>query len=398
MNWLKRIQICWLGCLLASMAGALAGCGTPQFAMASNAHLEKYRKVYLLPSHDDARSVTPRILGRLTKTGFDAILVSSNTPGLRQGSGFVITPEGHVLTCAHVIGQLTNATVWINGMRYPCSVLASDTNADLALLRVEADHLPFRPVMFATETNYAMGQDVFTMGFPLVAVLGSEPRLNKGLISAAVGINDNPKFVQISAASQPGDSGGPLLNPRGEAIGVIAGTLNPIRVAVETGGALPQNVNFAIKANIVRAFLETNHITLPAAVGGTATFSVTATGTPAPAYQWAFNNTNNPSGANNEGFEGTRKSLALVRSGIVTDEELKQPALVCVFGYNSVAGLRPGFKRIEIAFFDLDTHAAIFKAGQYQDRLSSENAELDRLFMEISNKFFPNRLTNPFLR
>jgi serine protease Do len=366
MNLARRFRICLFFLLLLLIARSLTGCGTPQFAMAQDAHLEKYRKVYLVPSRGDPRSVTPRMLGRLRETGFDAILVSSNTPGLSQGSGFVITPQGHVLTCAHVIAQLTNATVWINGRRYPCNLLACDTNADLALLQVDADHLPFRPMQFAAETNYAMGQDVYTMGFPLVAVLGSEPRLDKGLISATVGVDDNPKFLQVSAAVQPGNSGGPLLNPRGEAIGVISATLNPLRIAMETGG-LPQNVNFAIKANIIRAFLETNHITLP------------------------------QSGPGDEGFEAAKQSLALVRAGIVTEDELKQPALVCAFRYNSGFDYRWRFRQLEIDFFDLKTRSPVFKAVQNGDSLSSENAELDRLFWEISNKFFLGH-PNPFRR
>jgi serine protease Do len=363
-NWMLRIRICWLSCLTV-LAGTLTGCVTPQFAVAPDAHLEKYRKVYLVPSRGDPRSITPRILGRLREAGFEATLVSSNTPVASQGTGFIITPEGHILTCAHVIDPLTNATVWINNIRYPCSVLVCDTNSDLALLHVEADHLPFRPMQFAAQTNYAMGQDVYTMGFPLVGVLGSEPRLNKGLLSATVGMNDDPKSVQVSAAVQPGNSGGPLLNPRGETIGIVSATLNPLSVAAQTGGAIPQNVNFAIKANIIRAFLETNHITLPA------------------------------SSTNDDGFEGAKKSLALVRAGNVTDEDLKQPTLVCLFGYYSVFDYWWRFRQIEIEFIDLKTHSAVFKIVQNGDSMTAENGELDKLFATISDKFFPGQ-RNPF--
>jgi serine protease Do len=364
-NWILRTRIRWLCLFLLVIAGSLTGCSTPQMAVAPDAHLEKYRKVYLVASRGDPRSVTPRMLGRLRETGFDATLISSNTPVASQGTGFIITPEGDILTCAHVIDPLTNATVWINGTRYPCSVLVCDTNSDLALLHVETDHLPFRPMQFAAETNYAMGQDVYTMGFPLAGVLGSEPRLNKGLLSATVGMSDDPKSVQVSAAVQPGNSGGPLLNPRGEVIGVVAATLNPLSVAAQTGGALPQNVNFAIKASIIRAFLQTNHITLSSFV------------------------------ANDDGFEGAKKSLALLRAGNVTDEELKQPTLVCVFGYYSFFDYWWRFRQIEIEFIDLKTHAAVFKIVQNGDNLTSENGELDKLFAAISDKFFPGQ-RNPF--
>ncbi len=366
MNLASRIRICWC-VFLALICVALAGCVTPQVAIAPDAHLENYRKVYLVPSRGDPRQVTPRMLGRLREAGFDAVEINTNSPVIGgQGSGFIVSPEGHVLTCAHVVERHTNATVWVDGRRYPCKVLACDTNADLALLLVDNDHLPFRPLQFAAETNYAMGADVFTMGFPLVGVLGTEPRLNKGLLSATVGMDDDPKFVQVSAAVQPGNSGGPLLNSRGETIGMVASTLNPFSVALQTGGALPQNVNFAIKANIIRAFLATNQITLP------------------------------PTGTNDEGFEGAKKSLALVRPGEVTDEDLKQPALVCLFGYHSVFGYLWRFSSIEVAFFDAKKGNAVFKTGQFRDDpFASENGQLDRLFVNISDKFFPGR-PNPF--
>jgi hypothetical protein len=368
MNWIKRNPMS--GCvLLALICLSLAGCGTPQIAIAPDAHLDSYKKVYLVPARVDSRNVTPRMLGRLRETGFEAIEISTNSPVLAgQGSGFIISPEGHVLTCAHVIENQTNATIWVEGRRHPCTVLACNTNADLALLKVDDDHVPFRPLQFAAGTNYAMGEDVFTMGFPLVGVLGTEPRLNKGLISATVGLADNPKFVQISAAVQPGNSGGPLLNAHGETIGMVAATLNPFRVALQTGGALPQNVNFAIKGNIIREFLMTNHVALPLA------------------------------GSNDEGFEGAKKSLALVRPGNVTEEELKEPALVCFFGYNSAHGYSWRFRAIEIDFYDAKTGNAVFKTRQLKDDpFASENSQLDQLFVYIYATFFPHR-HNPFIK
>ena len=367
MNRPAQLRGLCLSFLLALISLSFTGCGGRALVnVPPDTHLEKYRRVYLMePTKGDPRSVTPRMLGRLRKAGFDVTQVSPDVPLLGQGSGFVVTPEGDVLTCAHVVGPLTNATVWINGTRFPCNVVVRDTNTDLALLHVDADHLPFRPIPFDADNRYAMGQDVFTMGFPLAAVLGSEPRLNKGLISATVGINDDPKFLQVSAAVQPGNSGGPLLNSRGEAIGVIAKTLDTLNVAVQTG-VLPQNVNFATKIGVIRAFLVTHNITLPT------------------------------TGPTDEGFEATKKSLALVRTGIVTEAELKKPALVCVFGYVSVPGIQRHFSRIAIAFVDLKTGEAVYKIGQStDDRFSSEDGTLDKLFGDIAYKFFPGR-QNPF--
>src|SRR5256885_1274901 len=78
-------------------------------------------------------------------------------------------------------------------------------------------------------------------------------RINKGLVSSAFGIADDTNHVQFSAAVQPGNSGGPLLNERVEVIGVVEATLSASSLLLQ--GSLPQNVNFAIKNGPVREFL-----------------------------------------------------------------------------------------------------------------------------------------------
>src|ERR1051325_9641358 len=112
MAGMKRVRCIWkflvCSCLFLILS-TFTGCITPQVTVAPDAHLEKYRKVFLVPSRGDPRDVTPRILARLRQTGFDAIEVTSNSPAIdSQGSGFVITSQGHVLTCAHVIEKQTN--------------------------------------------------------------------------------------------------------------------------------------------------------------------------------------------------------------------------------------------------------------------------------------------------
>ena len=102
-----------------------------------------------------------------------------------------------------------------------------------------------------------------------------------------------------------------------------------------------------------------------------------------------------PAEAPGEAFEAARQSLGLVREGIVTDEELKQPTMICVFGYFSIFDYYWRFRQLQIAFFDLRKGDELMKVGQFVDDLSSENGELDRLFGEISARFFPGK-PNPF--
>ena len=100
-------------------------------------------------------------------------------------------------------------------------------------------------------TTAKLGESVFTIGYPLVGVLGIAPKLTTGVISATSGVGDDPTAYQISVPLQPGNSGGPLLNMHGEAIGVTNAVLKPLR----GGGPAPQNVNYAVKAEYLRSLL-----------------------------------------------------------------------------------------------------------------------------------------------
>ena len=370
MNRPIRSAGCWLPAIwIAALAFTLTGCVTPQVETQPGAKLESYRKVYLIESSEDPRQVEPRVCSRLEQAGFQVVAVQPDSPPTDiQGSGFLVTTNGHLLTCAHIVGSQARATAWINGRRFVCRVLACDTNLDLALLLTEPEHPPFRPLQLESGTNYRMGEEAFSLGFPLADILGFSPRLNKGMISATVGMGDDPKSIQFSAPVQPGDSGGPLLNSKSEVIGVITSTLNPMKVLVRSGGKLPQNVNFAIKTGPIREFLATAKI---------------AASSPSDEKRSMT-------------FDEAQESLGLVRAGEVTEEELKQPTLICVCRYISFWDMWYRFRAVEIRFYDGQNGDLVLKVGQYRDDpFSNEDAELNHLFAEISDRFFPDQ-PNPF--
>jgi hypothetical protein len=354
---------------VATVFFVVTGCQAPRVAITSAEKLGTYQKVYLVAAPHDFHHAQPRIAIRLRTAGFEVVELKPDSPPVEsQGSGFVLTPAGHVLTALHVLANKTNATVWIQGKRHVGHVTATDTNLDAAIIVLEDQPAPFRPLPFAPDAPCRMGQDVYSMGFPLADTLGTEPRLSKGLVSATVGLEDDPRQVQISVEVQPGSSGGPLLNERGEAVGMVVSTLNPARVFAQTGGKLPQNVNFASKAASLNAFLRASGVLLPVL-------------------------TNQTSGP---GIVAAEQSIALVRAGIVEDKGLKQPSAYCFYAYSCPDTILQYFRAFVIQFNDARTGAILFRGTHGENQVhASENAVLDRIFEEVSGKFFPDR-PNPF--
>ena len=103
------------------------------------------------------------------------------------------------------------------------------------------------------------GDSVAAYGFPLAGTLSSAGNVVSGNITALTGVGDDVRFFQISAPIQPGNSGGPLVDYSGLVVGIVNAKLNEIAWARKTGD-LPQNVNFAIKENVILSFLEAHSI------------------------------------------------------------------------------------------------------------------------------------------
>lgn len=97
------------------------------------------------------------------------------------------------------------------------------------------------------------------MGYPYAGLLSTAPQVTTGSVTALAGIGDDSRFLQITAAIQPGNSGGPLFDLSGNVVGTVVSTLDPLIMAKLTG-SVPQNVNFAIKSGTVREFLDAKGI------------------------------------------------------------------------------------------------------------------------------------------
>lgn len=93
------------------------------------------------------------------------------------------------------------------------------------------------------------------MGYPLIGLLGQEQKATFGRVNSLSGPLGDFRFIQIDVPIQPGNSGGPLLNKHGQAIGVVVATLNQLE-AWKAGGTIPQNVNYAIKSDYALPLIE----------------------------------------------------------------------------------------------------------------------------------------------
>jgi S1-C subfamily serine protease len=100
-----------------------------------------------------------------------------------------------------------------------------------------------------------LGGTVATVGFPDIGLQGFAPKLAKGEIAALADAADDPRYFQISLPVQPGNSGGALVDARGNVVGIVAAKLDAAAALAATG-SLPENVNYAVKSSLLLSFLE----------------------------------------------------------------------------------------------------------------------------------------------
>ena len=161
-----------------------------------------------------------------------------------SGSGFVIDPDGLILTNNHVISDAEDITVVLDdGSRFPGTVLGRDLIRDLAVVKIAASDL--QALELGDLSQLGLGQQVVVLGYPL----GSESlKVTSGFTSGTeFDAGKNIIWIQTDAAVNPGNSGGPLFNLRGQVVGVVAAKF--VSVSVEGTG-------FAISVNTVKLYLE----------------------------------------------------------------------------------------------------------------------------------------------
>ena len=173
-----------------------------------------------------------------------------------NGSGFFVSAKGHVITNMHVIQQCSAVRSPKAGFM---KVVAWDEESDLALL-VGDDTTPESFAHLRGGRGVRAGENVVAVGFPLYGMLGRDPIVTAGVISSLSGPENDRRVIQFSAPIQPGNSGGPVIGEDGSVVGVTVSTLSTVEAVKEIGGAIPQNINFAVSMGTLQSFLNAHSI------------------------------------------------------------------------------------------------------------------------------------------
>jgi S1-C subfamily serine protease len=172
----------------------------------------------------------------------------------KTGTGFVVSPNGQIVTNNHVISGCGEIRGNLTGdAPATLRVVSADESNDLALLQGPA--ASFKEYARIRDRSIRSGDSVVAIGFPYHGLLSSDFTVTTGIVSSLSGVLNDSRFLQISAAVQPGNSGGPLLDTSGQIVGVVSSKLNAMKFARATGN-IPENINFAIKTGALRDFLD----------------------------------------------------------------------------------------------------------------------------------------------
>jgi serine protease Do len=167
-------------------------------------------------------------------------LVTSGGTKSGEGSGVVLSADGLIVTNYHVVAGAKRIRVQLNdGREFDGRLIAGDAPIDLAVLKIDAT---VQPVTFGDSTRLRIGEYVLAIGNPF----GVGTSVTLGIVSAMspsrLGIAGDEDYIQTDAAVNPGNSGGPLINTRGELVGINTAILSPSGGSSGIGFALPSNV------------------------------------------------------------------------------------------------------------------------------------------------------------
>ena len=175
-----------------------------------------------------------------------------------SGSGFFVSDQGYIVSNEHVVGVCKKVKAYEEGEEVFLNILATDMVNDIGLVKGKFKNKKYLNI----KTDGAeLGEDIVAFGYPLSQTLSDSVKLTKGIVSSLTGLGNNISQIQIDAAIQPGNSGGPVLNMNGQVVGIASAGLSKLYMAKEAN-YIPENVNFAVASQTLTAFLKAHKINI----------------------------------------------------------------------------------------------------------------------------------------
>lgn len=195
-------------------------------------------------------------------------IFGQQTESASSGSGFIYTADGYIVTNQHVVANASSINVTLyNGDTYPATLVGSDSDYDVAVLKIDAKDLPALTLGSSTDVN--VGDTVLAIGNPLGELTFS---MSQGIVSCvnrAINVEGTPfNMIQVDASINPGNSGGPLMNLYGEVVGIVSAKYSSYANTTVEG------LGFAIPINDVQSIIK--DIMENGSVGNKAYMAITA--------------------------------------------------------------------------------------------------------------------------
>ena len=166
-----------------------------------------------------------------------------------SGSGFFVSRDGHIITNHHVIDGCNNTKVSFKGNQLDAKILAVDKMNDIAILKTNIKPNSIFPI---SNEDVSLLEDVVVAGYPLGKQVSSAIKTHKGVVTALAGAGDNYSNFQTDATINAGNSGGPIMNQKGNIVGIA------VQTWVEEG---VQGIHFGIKSSTLKTFASSNNLT-----------------------------------------------------------------------------------------------------------------------------------------
>jgi S1-C subfamily serine protease len=203
------------------------------------------------------------LVGLTSESPKEDVVVEQPAKYFHQATGFLLNKTGLVVTNYHALARYPNVRVFFPGKdrMFDADVQLKDIDNDLAILALK----DFRyeelfpgdvPFALRRSSHVQLGEEVFSLAFPLGNVLAKSVKFSSGRISSLDGLLNNTRLFQISNPIQAGSSGGPLFDNDGALVGVALASPDA-KYFYENVGIIPQDVNFAIKSDCLRNLIST---------------------------------------------------------------------------------------------------------------------------------------------